>query len=134
MKAAVFRKYGPPEVLTIEDVEKPAPKEGEVLVRVHASTVCTIDWRFRSGKPFFFIRPMLGLLRPNKINILGLEFAGTVEQIGANGSRFAAGDRVFGSTGFRMGADAEYVCVPENRWPVKTPDAVSDEQGAAITS
>src|SRR5947209_7089885 len=74
MKAAILRCYGPPEVLTIEDVEKPAPKDGEVLVRVRASTVCTIDWRFRSGKPFFFIRPMLGLLRPNKINILGLEF------------------------------------------------------------
>jgi NADPH:quinone reductase-like Zn-dependent oxidoreductase len=133
MKAAVFRKYGPPDVLTIEDVEKPAPGDDEVLVRVHATTVCTPDWRFRSAKPFFFIRPMIGLRRPaKKFNILGLEFAGQVEQVGAKVSRFAVGDRVFGSTGFKMGAHAQYVCVPEYRGLAKTPDAVTDEQAAAI--
>jgi len=134
MKAAVFRKYGPAaEVLKIEDVENPAPGDDEVLVRVHASTVCTPDWRFRSGKPFFFIRPMIGLRRPaKKFNILGLEFAGHVEQIGAKVSSFAVGDRVFGSTGFKMGAHAQYVCVPEARGLMKTPDAVPDEQAAAI--
>jgi 2-desacetyl-2-hydroxyethyl bacteriochlorophyllide A dehydrogenase len=133
MKAAVFRKYGPPDVLTIEDVEKPAPRDDEVLVRVHATTVCTPDWRFRSAKPSFFIRPMIGLRRPaKKFNILGLEFAGQVEQVGAKVSRFAVGDRVFGSTGFKMGAHAQYVCVPEHRGLAKTPDTVTDEQAAAI--
>jgi NADPH:quinone reductase-like Zn-dependent oxidoreductase len=132
MKAAVFRRYGPPEILTIEDVEKPVPKDNEVLVRVHMTTVCTIDWRFRSGKPFFFIRPMIGFLRPKKVSILGLEFAGTVEQMGAKAARFAVGDRVFGSTGLRMGAHAEYVSVPENKGLAKTPDGITDEQAAAI--
>ena len=119
-------------MLRIEDVPKPSPRENELLVRVNASTVCAGDWRFRSADPFFVVRPMNGLLRPKKVRIPGLEFAGIVETIGAKIARFALGDRVFGSTGFRMGANAEHVCVAETRLLAKIPAGVSDEDATAI--
>ena len=132
MKAAVFRNYGPPEVLRIEELPKPLPNENEILVRVNATTVCAADWRFRKAAPALVVRPMIGLLRPKKFNVPGLEFAGTVEAAGAQVTKFAAGERIFGSTGFAMGAHAEFVRVPETRLLARIPAGVSDEQAAAI--
>src|SRR5437899_4622395 len=103
MKAAVFTRYGPPDVLEIKDVEKPVPKDNEVLVRVHATTVCAADWRMRKADPAL-TRVISGLFKPTKIRILGMEFAGKVESVGKPVTRFRVGDEVFGATGFKFGA------------------------------
>ena len=131
MKAAVYSRYGSPEVLQIEDVEKPVPKDNEVLVRVCAATVSPADWRFRKANPFF-VRFMNGLWRPKKIHILGMEFAGKVESMGKAVTRFAEGDQVFGSTGFKFGTHAEYVCLPEDRFLAPKPDNMTLEEAAAV--
>jgi NADPH:quinone reductase-like Zn-dependent oxidoreductase len=131
LKAAVYNRYGPPDVLHIEDVERPVPKDNEVLVRVHASTVCAGDVRFRKADPFF-LRWLNGLFRPRKINILGMELAGTIEAVGRNVTRYRANGQVFGSTGLKFGAYAEYTCVAEGPLLAATPDNVSCETAAAI--
>jgi NADPH:quinone reductase-like Zn-dependent oxidoreductase len=131
MKAAVYTRYGSPDVLHIEDVEKPVPKDHEVLVRVCAATVSPADWRFRKAEPFF-IRFMNGFWRPKKIRILGMEFAGKVESAGKAVTRFAAGDQVFGSTGFKFGTHAEYVCLPEDRLLAIKPVNMTLEEAAAV--
>src|SRR3954470_11819665 len=102
MKAAVYTRYGPPDVLEIKDVEKPVPTNNEVLIRIHATTVCTADWRMRKADPFL-VRFMIGLWRPKKLHILGMEFAGIVESVGKAVTRFGAGDQVFGATAFKFG-------------------------------
>ena len=95
----VYRRYGPPDVLQIEDVEEPVPKDNEVLVRIVATTVCAADWRLRKADPFF-IRFMNGLWRPKKIPTLGMEFAGKVESVGKAVTHFAIGDEVFGAVSY----------------------------------
>jgi len=130
MKAAVYREYGPPEVIRIEDVEKPVPTADEVRVRIVASTVSTADWRLRKPDPPPLGWFMNGLQRPKKINILGMEFAGTVDAIGKNVTRFKVGDRVFGGS-FRFGAHAEHACFPE-RSIARMPNNAGFEDAAAI--
>lgn len=111
MKAAISERYGPPEIVEIRDVPKPAPKTDEILIKVHATTVTRTDCGMRTPYPFF-ARPFIGLFRP-KTTILGLDFAGVVEAIGAGVSLFKPGDRVFGLSPTRYGAHAEYLCIPE---------------------
>jgi NADPH:quinone reductase-like Zn-dependent oxidoreductase len=92
MKAAVYNRYGPPEVVQIKDVEKPVPKENQVLVRIQATTVSAADWRMRRAVPFI-VRFISGFWRPKKIQILGMEFAGKVESVGKAVIRFGEGTR-----------------------------------------
>ena len=125
MKAVVHDRYGPPEVLRVDEVERPVPADDEVLVRVRATTVTQTDCHMRRARPFFW-RFMLGLRRPRR-KILGTEFAGVVEEIGPSVTQFEVGDRVFG---LRSGAHAEYVCVRESRLVARMPEGMTFEQAA----
>lgn len=131
MKAAIYRRYGAPDVVRIEDVEKPVPKDDEVLVRIHATTISAPDWRFRRADPVF-IRLMNGLSRPKRINVLGMEFAGIVESAGKDVTRFRAGDAVFGSMGLRFGAHAEYSCVVPDKRVERKPETMTFEEAAPL--
>src|SRR3972149_6620871 len=125
MKAVVYTKYGPPEVLELKEVEKPAPKDHEVLIRVHATSVNFGDLLARNIKDispgkfsmpllfWFFAKMYFGFTKP-KITILGSEFAGEIESTGKDVKSFKQGDQVFGYLGQNMGAYAEYLCMPEN--------------------
>jgi NADPH:quinone reductase-like Zn-dependent oxidoreductase len=130
MRAVVYHRYGPPDVLRIEDVPQPVPAQDEVLVRVHATTVNRTDCGFRRPEPFI-VRFFSGLLRPKR-PILGTELAGRVEAVGAAVRDFAVGDRVFGVNAGRFGAHAEFVCLRE-RAPLATmPDTLGFEEAAAV--
>ena len=131
MRAAVYRRYGPPEVVRIEDTPKPVPKDDEILVRVRATTICAADWRFRRANPIL-IRLMNGLVAPKKVNVLGMELSGTIESVGKNATRFAPGDQVFGSTLFKMGAHAQYARVPDHGMVAEKPSNLPLEDSAAI--
>jgi NADPH:quinone reductase-like Zn-dependent oxidoreductase len=131
MKAAVYNRYGGPDVLHIEDVAKPVPNDGEVLVRIHVTTVCAGDVRFRKADPFF-LRALNGLWRPKKTTVLGMEFSGTIESTGKAVTGFRAGDQVFGSTGLKFGAYAEYACAGQDPMIAHKPANATFEQAAAI--
>ena len=131
MRAVVFDRYGAPDVLRLEDVVQPVPKEDEVLVKMHATTVTRSDCAVRAGKPFIS-RFFTGLRRP-KQRILGSELAGEVEAVGAAVTKFAVGDHVFGSTSaFRFGAHAEFICMPESAPLAHKPAGMSFEEAAAV--
>lgn len=126
MKAAVYHRYGPPEVIRVEEIEKPVPKGNEVLVKVRAASVNPVDWHGLRGKPF--IMRLGGLRKPKNVR-LGCDVVGEVETVGASASQLKPGDRVFGG-GLGLGAFAEYVCAPESTFAVK-PDNVSFEEAAS---
>jgi NADPH:quinone reductase-like Zn-dependent oxidoreductase len=128
MKAIVYTNYGPPDVLQLKEIEKPAPKEDEVLVKVHAASVNYIDWQILRGESFFLRLTTGGLLKP-KHKILGDDIAGRVEAVGLNVKQFQPGDEVFGICNFD--AFAEYVCVPENDLALK-PASMTFEEAAAV--
>ena len=136
MKAVVHTRYGPPEVLQLREVEKPAPKNSEVLVKVHAATVTAGDCELRRFDimPLFWLplRLLMGVRKPRGTKILGQEIAGEVEVVGKDVSRFKIGDQVFGSTGLRFGAYAEYACLSEKSTLAIKPAKLSYEESAGI--
>ncbi len=135
MKAAVYRKYGPPDVVTIENVEKPEPKAGEVLISIRATTVSAADWRIRSlTVPAGFgliTRLVFGVLRPRQ-PVLGTELAGEIEAVGKEVTTFKTGDQVFAFPGIDMGCHAEYRTMPEDGKILLKPANLSFEEAAAI--
>jgi NADPH:quinone reductase-like Zn-dependent oxidoreductase len=137
MRAVVYDKYGPPDVLRLEEVAKPVPKEDEVLVRVHATTVTRADVHTReanrsNGRAMTLVSRLISGLRRPRQPILGREFAGEVEAVGAAVSEFAVGDRVFGLSGLTFGAHAEFMCMRESARIARMPAGMSFEDAAPI--
>jgi NADPH:quinone reductase-like Zn-dependent oxidoreductase len=131
MRAAVHTRYGPPDVVSLADIEMPPAGDREVLVKVHATTVNRTDCAFRAGKPFV-TRILSGALTP-KAPVLGCEFAGVVEATGPGVTSFAAGDRVFGFSEWRFGGHAEYLTMPEDGSIATVPADVTFERAACST-
>lgn len=130
MKAIVYEQYGPPEVLHLKEVEKPTPKDNEILVRIIATAVNIADVRLRKADPWA-VRLFFGLTKPKK-SILGGVFSGEIVEIGKSVAQFKVGDKIFGSTGMNFGAYAEYICLPEDGIFSIKPDKISHEQAATI--
>lgn len=132
MQAIVWTKYGAPQVLQLQEVAKPMPKADEVLIKVYATTVTAADCLMRQGEPLWG-RVILGLTKPRqRFRILGLELAGKIEAVGKDVRRFQQGDAVFGFTGFRLGAYAEYVCLPAKASLALKPANISYEEATAV--
>ena len=125
MKAIVFTQYGPPDGLELKDVPKPTPKDDELLISVHASSINSWDWEFLNGIPFIN-RLMFGLLKPGK-QILGADIAGTVEAVGRHVTRFQPGDEVFGDLWDNWGGFAEYACAHETAVEAKPANSTFEE-------
>ena len=131
MRAVVHERYGPPEVLRLEEVEQPVPGDDEVLVRIHATTVNRTDCHIRGASPFLWRLLGAGFLRP-KQRLSGSDLAGEVVAVGAAVNEFAVGDHVFGTSGYRFGAHAEFICIPESARIAHKPAAMSFEEAASI--
>jgi len=136
MKAITYKKYGPPDVLEWKEVEKPSPKDHEVLIKIHATTVSSADWRGRSlTMPTGFgliARLVFGLFRPRQ-PVLGSELAGEIEAVGKNVSKFKVGDPVFAFSGAALGCHAEYQCMPEDGAVARKPAHLTHEEAAALS-
>lgn len=137
MRAVVYDRYGPPEVLRVEDVEQPVPNADEVLVKVHAATVNRLDFHTmeanrHGGLGIYWISRMVFGVRRPRHRILGTEFAGQIVGIGAAVREFAVGDRVYGITGLSFGTHAEFVCVRESSRIARIPAGMSFEEAAPI--
>ncbi len=137
MKAVVYDMYGPPEVLHLEDVERPVPKDDEALIEIHATTVNRLDCHTReanrsNGRVVMVLSRLVSGVRAPRQRILGSELAGTVEQAGRAVSEFKVGDRVFGLTGIRFGAHAEYRCMRESARIAHIPESMTFEQAAPM--
>jgi NADPH:quinone reductase-like Zn-dependent oxidoreductase len=141
MKAIIWTKYGSPDGLQLQEVEKPSPKDNEVLIKIHAATASRADTEFRRLKlPLLFaipIRLYLGLVRPTRIKILGTEFAGEIAATGKEVTQYQTGDQVYGYTGLGMGAYAEYMCLTEKPSGLasvmsKRPTNITYEEAAAV--
>jgi NADPH:quinone reductase-like Zn-dependent oxidoreductase len=128
VRAIVYDRYGPPEVLRLEEVERPVPAEDEILVRTYATTVNRTDCHRRGADPFLW-RFLLGVRRPRN-RVLGMEFAGVVEAVGSAVDDFAVGDEVFGIKGF--GAHAELLCISASKQVAQKPANITFEQAAAV--
>ena len=130
MRAVVHDRYGPPEVLHLENVEQPVPKSDEVLIRIHATTVNRSDCALRAAEPFFS-RFLTGIRRPRQ-RILGSEFAGVVQDAGPAVTEFTVGDAVFGMKPWKFGAHAEFISVQESGPLAPMPDGASFDEAAAV--
>jgi NADPH:quinone reductase-like Zn-dependent oxidoreductase len=136
MKAIVYERYGPPEVLQLREVQKPTPKDNEVLIKTHATTVTSGDWRVRSlNVPAGFgliMRLVFGVSRP-KQPILGTELAGVIESVGKDVGKFKVGDQVFAFSDAAMGCHAEYKCMPEDGAVALKPSNLTYDEAAALS-
>ncbi|MEH7358909.1 NAD(P)-dependent alcohol dehydrogenase [Priestia megaterium] len=136
MKAMVCTKYGKPDVFQLKEVEKPTPKENEILVKIYATTVTSGDCRVRSfNSPLLLWLPMrivLGLRKPRK-PILGVELAGEVEEVGKNVTKFKKGDQLFAMTDMKFGGYAEYICLTEKGTIAIKPENITYEEAASIS-
>lgn len=130
MKAAVCTSYGKPEVLQLKEIEKPTPKEDQILLKIHSSSVTSGDARIRRADPYA-IRFIFGFKRPRK-SVLGVVVAGEVESIGSKVSKFKVGDKLFGTTGMSFGAHAQYQCISEDGTLAVIPENISYDEAAAI--
>ncbi len=136
MRAVVYSEYGPPEVLHLEEVAKPIPKDNEVLIKVHAAEATKSDCEMRRSKfavKWFWLpmRIAMGVTKPKK-QILGGYFAGVVDAVGKDVTKFKTGDEVFGSAGLRLGAYGEYLCLPDSATMAEKPASMSFEEAAAV--